>query len=73
MSITIKGVKKPTMCKECPFCRDNEPDYECIPRAAYLEATHDKSAFPSLAYVNYSSGKPFDFRPAWCPIEEVEG
>ena len=64
MSILIRSMEIPTSCDKCRFCvngfTDAAPMYEC----AVL--TYDNVSVP----VDYS-GKPFDFRPEWCPLVEI--
>lgn len=64
MSILIKNMEMPTKCSECQFCvngfTEEAPVYEC----AVLGA--ENVSVP----VDYH-GKPFDFRPDWCPLIEL--
>ena len=64
MSVLIKIMDIPKCCGKCRFCvngfTDDAPMYEC----AVL--TYDNVSVP----VDYR-GKPFDFRPEWCPLVDV--
>ena len=60
MSIIIKGMEMPEDCRECPML-GYEPDIgrtRCTVACRIL-AEHYKSI-------------PFDGRPEWCPLHEVE-
>ena len=64
MSILIKGMKTPTSCDKCRFCvngfTDAVPMYECAVQS-----------YENVSVLVESYGKPFDFRPDWCPLVEI--
>ena len=64
MSILIKGMKTPTSCDKCQFCvngfTDAAPMYECAVQSC-----------ENVSVLVESDGKPFDFRPGWCPLVEI--
>ena len=64
MSVLIKGIGIPESCAECRFCvngfTDDAPMYECA-----CESSENVSVLVD------DHGKPFDFRPEWCPLIEV--
>lgn len=66
MSILIKGMEMPKNCDECRFCvngfTDDAPMYECAVQS-----------YENVSVLVEGGGKPFDFRPDWCPLEEAEG
>ena len=65
MSILIKNMELPTKCAECNFCvngfSDKTPVWECA-----CEATEMSTSLVD------DHGKPFEFRPDWCPLVEIE-
>ena len=61
MSILIKGMEMPERCGAC-FLRVGG----CKQRI-YMEQRPK-----NLSVLVESGGKPFDFRPVWCPLEEAE-
>lgn len=65
MSILIKGMDMPKSCDKCRFCvngfTDEAPMYEC-----------GVQSYDNVSVLVESGGKPFDFRPDWCPLIEVE-
>lgn len=64
MSILIRGMEMPKNCKECRFCvngfTDDAPMYECAVQS-----------YENVSVLVESGGKPFDFRPDWCPLTEL--
>ena len=64
MSILIKGMGMPTKCNECNFCvngfTEDAPMYECA-----VESGENVSVLVD------DYGKPFDFRPDWCPLIDI--
>ena len=64
MSILIKGMEIPTSCDKCRFCvngfTDDAPMYECAVQS-----------YENVSVLVESDGKPFDFRPDWCPLVEL--
>ena len=64
MSIFIKGMEMPESCDKCRFCvngfTDEAPMYEC-----------GVQSYDNVSVLVESGGKPFDFRPDWCPLIEV--
>ena len=64
MSVLIKGIGIPESCAECRFCvngfTDDAPMYECA-----CESSENVSVLVD------DHGKPFDFRPEWCPLIEL--
>lgn len=64
MSVLIKGIEMPTKCNECNFCvngfTEDAPMYECA-----VESGENVSVLVD------DYGKPFDFRPDWCPLVEI--
>lgn len=65
MSILIKGIRMPESCAECRFCvngfTDNAPMYECACQS-----------YDNVSVLVDKDGQPFDFRPEWCPLIEVQ-
>ena len=64
MSILIKGMEMPKNCDECRFCvngfTEDAPMYECAVQS-----------YENVSVLVESGGKPFDFRPDWCPLTEL--
>ena len=64
MSVLIKGMDIPTSCDKCRFCvngfTDVAPMYECAVQS-----------YENVSVLVESDGKPFDFRPDWCPLVEI--
>ena len=64
MSMLIKGMEMPTSCDKCRFCvngfTDDAPMYECAVQS-----------YENVSVLVESGGKPFDFRPDWCPLIEI--
>ena len=64
MSMLIKGMEMPTSCDKCRFCvngfTDDAPMYECAVQSEDI-----------VSVLVESNGKPFDFRPDWCPLIEL--
>ena len=64
MSILIKDMDIPKSCDKCRFCvngfTDEAPMYEC-----------GVQSYDNVSVLVESGGKPFDFRPDWCPLVEV--
>lgn len=64
MSILIRGMEMPTSCDKCRFCvngfTDDAPMYECAVQS-----------YENVSVLVESGGKPFDFRPDWCPLTEL--
>lgn len=64
MSVLIKGMGIPVNCNKCVFCvngfTDAAPMYECA-----------ASGDDMTSVLVEEHGKPFDFRPDWCPLIEV--
>ena len=64
MSILIKGMEIPTSCDKCRFCvngfTDDAPMYECAVQS-----------YENVSVLVESDGKPFGFRPDWCPLVEI--
>ena len=64
MSILIRGMEMPKNCDECRFCvngfTDDAPMYECAAQS-----------YENVSVLVESGGKPFDFRPDWCPLIEL--
>lgn len=64
-SILIRGAKIPKNCAECRFCvngfTDDAPMYECACQS-----------YDNVSVLVDDHGKPFDFRPDWCPLVEVK-
>lgn len=65
MSILINDMEMPESCDKCRFCvngfTDEAPMYEC-----------GVQSYDNVSVLVESGGKPFDFRPDWCPLVEVE-
>lgn len=63
-NILIKGMEMPENCDKCRFCvngfTDDAPMYEC-----------GVQSYDNVSVLVESDGKPFDFRPDWCPLVEV--
>ena len=64
MSILIRDMEIPTSCDKCRFCvngfTDAAPMYECAVQS-----------YENVSVLVESDGKPFDFRPEWCPLVDV--
>ena len=64
MSILIRGMDMPESCDKCRFCvngfTDDAPMYECAVQS-----------YENVSVLVESGGKPFDFRPDWCPLVEI--
>lgn len=64
MSVIVKGMEMPKNCDECRFCvngfTDDAPMYECVVQS-----------YENVSVLVESGGKPFDFRPDWCPLIEI--
>ena len=64
MSILIRSMDIPTSCDKCRFCvngfTDDAPMYECAVQSC-----------ENVSVLVESDGKPFDFRPDWCPLVEL--
>lgn len=64
MSILIRSMEIPTSCGKCRFCvngfTDTAPMYECAAQS-----------YENVSVLVESDGKPFDFRPDWCPLVEI--
>ena len=64
MSVIVKGMEMPKNCDECRFCvngfTDDAPMYECAVQS-----------YENVSVLVESGGKPFDFRPDWCPLIEL--
>ena len=64
MSILIRSMETPTSCDKCRFCvngfTDTVPMYECAVQSC-----------ENVSVLVESDGKPFDFRPDWCPLVEI--
>ena len=64
MSVIVKGMEMPTSCDKCRFCvngfTDDAPMYECAVQSEDI-----------VSVLVESDGKPFDFRPDWCPLIEL--
>ena len=64
MSILIKDMEMPESCDKCRFCvngfTDEAPMYEC-----------GVQSYDNVSVLVESGGKPFDFRPDWCPLIEI--
>ena len=64
MSILIRSMDIPTSCGKCRFCvngfTDVAPMYECAVQS-----------YENVSVLVESDGKPFDFRPDWCPLVEI--
>ena len=64
MSILINDMEMPECCDKCRFCvngfTDEAPMYEC-----------GVQSYDNVSVLVESRGKPFDFRPDWCPLIEV--
>ena len=65
MSVLIKGIGIPESCAECRFCvngfTDDAPMYECACQS-----------YDNVSVLVDKDGQPFDFRPEWCPLIEVQ-
>ena len=65
MSMLINDMEMPESCDKCRFCvngfTDEAPMYEC-----------GVQSYDNVSVLVESSGKPFDFRPDWCPLTEVK-
>lgn len=64
MSILIRDMEMPTSCNKCRFCvngfTDDAPMYECAVQS-----------YENVSVLVESDGKPFDFRPDWCPLIDI--
>lgn len=64
MSILIRSMEIPTSCDKCRFCvngfTDAAPMYECAVQSC-----------ENVSVLVESDGKPFNFRPDWCPLVEI--
>lgn len=64
MSILIRDMEMPTSCDKCRFCvngfTDDAPMYECAVQS-----------YENVSVLVESGGKPFDFRPVWCPLIDI--
>ena len=64
MSVIVKGMEMPESCDKCRFCvngfTDEAPMYEC-----------GAQSYDNVSVLVESGGKPFDFRPDWCPLIEI--
>lgn len=64
MSIIVRGKDIPKHCSECDFCvngfTDKAPMYECV-----------ASGCKTVSVLVDHDGKPFNFRPDWCPLDEI--
>ena len=62
--VMIRGIEIPESCAECRFCvngfTDDAPMYECACQS-----------YDNVSVLVDDHGKPFDFRPDWCPLVEV--
>lgn len=65
MSVLIKNMDMPESCDKCALCvngfTDDAPMYEC---------TASGNDMTSVLVDDH--GKPFDFRPDWCPLVEIK-
>ena len=65
MSVIVKGMEMPKNCAECRFCvngfTDAAPVYECA-----------CETYENVSVLVDDHGKPFDFRPDWCPLVEIK-
>ena len=65
MSVIVRGMSMPGKCNECQFCvngfTEEAPVYECAALGA-----------ENVSVLVDDYGKPFDFRPDWCPLEFVK-
>lgn len=61
MSVLIRDMEMPTSCDKCRFCvngfTDDAPMYECAVQS-----------YENVSVPVESDGKPFNFRPVWCPL-----
>ena len=64
MSILI-NMDMPKSCDKCRFCvngfTDEAPMYEC-----------GVQSYDNVSVLVESGGKPFSFRPDWCPLVDVK-
>ena len=64
MGVLIKDMDMPENCDKCRFCvngfTDEAPMYEC-----------GVQSYDNVSVLVESDGKPFDFRPDWCPLVEI--
>ena len=64
MSVIVRGMSMPGKCNECQFCvngfTEEAPVYECAALGA-----------ENVSVLVDDYGKPFDFRPDWCPLVEI--
>ena len=60
----VKGMELPGKCSECNFCvngfTEEAPVYECAALGG-----------ENVSVLVDDHGKPFDFRPDWCPLVEI--
>lgn len=65
MSVLTMEMAMPQKCEECRFCvngfTEEAPVYECAALGA-----------ENVSVLVDDYGKPFDFRPDWCPLEFVK-
>ena len=62
MNVLIRGMEMPTKCADCKFCVEGDGGLlECVCKAEDIISV----------LVEDDNGKPFDFRPDWCPLTEV--
>ena len=65
MSVLVRGMEMPKNCAECRFCVngfiDDAPMYECACQS-----------YDNVSVLVDKEGQPFDFRPDWCPLIEVQ-
>ena len=64
MRILIRGMEMPKNCDKCRVCvngfTDDAPMYECAVQS-----------YENVSVLVESGGKPFGFRPDWCPLTEL--
>lgn len=60
MSVIIKDMKMPEDCRVCPMC-----GYEC-------DIGRTRCIVTCRILAEHYAPIPFDDRPDWCPLEEVE-
>ena len=65
MRVLVRGMEMPTSCDKCRFCvngfTDDAPVYECA-----------CESYENVSVLVDDNGKPFNFRPDWCPLVEVK-
>ena len=63
MSVIV-NMEMPKNCDKCRFCvngfTDDAPMYECAVQS-----------YENVSVLVESGGKPFDFRPDWCPLVDI--